>query len=44
MRDLSDLRPVGEISSDERVENLGGNSVGRSRRAFAFTVDALPLP
>lgn len=39
---LGDLRPMREISPDQRVENLGrrGN-VGRSRRAFALTVDAL---
>lgn len=41
---LGDLRTMGEVSPDQRVEDLGGSGdVGRSRRACAFTVDALAL-
>jgi hypothetical protein len=40
VRDLGDLRPVGEVGPDQRVEDLGGGCVGRSRRARALTVDA----
>jgi hypothetical protein len=38
---LGDLRTLGEVCPDDRVENLGRRGAGRSRRAFAFTVDAL---
>lgn len=38
---LGDLRTMGEVSPDQRVEDLGRGGVGRSRRAFALTVDAL---
>ena len=37
---LGDLRPMGEIAADDGVENLERGGVGRSRRAFALTVDA----
>lgn len=38
---LGNLRPMGEVAADDGVENLAGGGVGLSRRAFAFTVDAL---
>lgn len=41
---LGDLHPMGEISPDQRVEDLGRGGVGRSRLActlvLALTVDA----
>ena len=43
MGDLGDLHPVGEISPDQRVEDLGGrgDGIGRSRLRYArLTVDA----
>ncbi len=41
MGGLGNLRPMGEVAADDGVENLAGGGVGLSRRAFAFTVDAL---